>query len=216
MPVPFPTSTLYRWATNTLNRVAPTAAEKTSGFRGGDPVPALQTNDLIGSISDWIRWIALGYDTADTVVHWALALAPFRAGTDTSVTLDNILVDVERTGGSGAGSALAIAGPFNFGGQLTSVTADVGDSIVGTDNGLKVQIFNKDSLQATYEKDDIDAGDSATTVALALDTVIAPPTFPESGGIVDVSGPYYLIVTASAGSSVNDTLRFTTITLTFG
>jgi hypothetical protein len=211
MPIPVPTSTVYRWATNLLNRSAPTDPEKVTGFRGGDPVPPLTVNDILGMLSDWVAYLGNAFANVQVIDHPAFSLAPWRAGTGAAVTLDATYVEVLNTG-AGVNNALAISGPMPFGGQLQSVTADISSGVVGSDNELSFSITNAAGQFAVYEKSDIDVADSGTTVTLALQP---SATLPESGGVVDVDGPYYLVVTAGAGSTLNDLIRFTGFTLNF-
>lgn len=211
MPFPFPTSTLYRWATDAVNRrSAPTDPEKVSGFRAGDPVPPLQINDILGSISDWAAYLGNAFGSAQTIAFRSSALSPWSAAAGVTVEISALNVRVENAGShSVAGAA---GGPYPFGGVVTSVTVDIESTVVGTDNEIIVFV-NVPGGTARWDKSDIDSGDAGSTITLPLNAGLT--SLPNDGTNVDLEGPFLLDVRLEPGTSSGDEFEIGNITFNF-
>lgn len=226
MPITFPTSTLYRWATNALNRSAPTDPEKVTGFRGGDPVPPLQVNDIVGTISDWVDWVgraAFRDSNALSIIPSALGTWYIgdRVGPDTGsglqfTTIGEANIERASTGGTTAeGQLWASSMPLPFGGVLEPPIATVqnlsGGSVVGT-NSITVQAISQNGGSPALAVWD---GSVTTSGDLTLTLNGGSTTLPNDGTNVDLSGPFLLRVTLGAGANAGDGFRLGALALNF-
>lgn len=209
MPFPFPTSTLYRWTTNLLNRSAPTDPEKVSGFRAGDPVPPLTMNDILGSISDWVQYLGNAFESAQVISFRPSFLAPWSSSS--GVTVDVGLFDVRVENAGAHSPAGAGGGPYPFGGTVTSVEVEIGSTVVGTDNECIVFV-TVGALTARWDKTIVPA-DAGTTVSLPLNAGLT--SLPNDGTNVDLHGPFTLDVRLEPGTSSGDEFEAGNIVFNF-
>lgn len=200
-----PTSTIYRWCTNTANRVAASASARISGFVAGDPVPSGVHNSLMGFLSDWVEWLGLR--------PTSLELPPnYLPWTDLGVS--GSVVDVARdiagpvtltfaSGDSGqAGFVLAIEG-----GLLTDVDVDVSAIDVSTGGAGQV------TVDVALLPADGSAGGGTYSGPITATGVTAIPVVGTAGATSTRDA--LLFVAVRPGTEVAHFVTIDSITLTF-
>lgn len=122
MARPSASSAPYVWCTTTANRGSgPIASSKASGFLGGDPVPPLDMNDILGRASDWIVSYSLSvvsHCTGNIVSLIAPAMAwvgdtTLASATYTPLTYVQIATLTGSTGGLQCHAVAAQGGAVN-------------------------------------------------------------------------------------------------------
>lgn len=135
-----PSSNPYRWATNTGNRSAPTAGERILGWIAGSPILPRQLNDIVGTISDWVKHYSdtvVPYVDTNIVYLWAPGLGWFPDKTTMNVTRSSTLVELENTLADAASALFQNAGVAQ-GGAINQVLVEVDASDGNTDYIVRI------------------------------------------------------------------------------
>lgn len=204
-----PTSTLYRWCTNTLNRVAPDAAAKLSGFRNGEPVPPLTFNDLFGVALDWINYIGNSAFSHGALVFLPTGLGNWVTGADLTFVGASGAINITSPTGGGATTAFAKFSPVIWGGQLSGVQTTVANLTPATTATITVVLTTPSGFVRFEDLNITTDGVKTLTLNAGLTTLPVDGTT----GDVTVDGPFRLSVTIACGSTEDDTVRFEDFTL---
>lgn len=203
----FPTSiSAYRWCTTLLNRVAPTAQEQIDGFRGGDPVPPGNLNDLFGVLSDIVAWLRYGPFAHSNPIYSAGMLHWLgTSGANLTWTIGgNGLLEVENDAG-GTAQAHGVTMVY-FGGDCKPPEVTIGAHSGG--NARVTVTMLTPSGTAQWE----DAAISGTgTITLTH----SGGTLPDDSGVVYLEGPFRFSVVVEAGGTASDSVRLDAISLDF-
>ncbi len=200
-----PTSTIYQWCTNLLNRSEPTDNDKANGFVSGRVVPPLTFNDLIGRMSDWVQFFSesmLQGLESNTLIIVPGVLNWFPVVSDPgNVSVASPLGGVTVTeDGSGNRSAYAGFGPVPVGGTISAVTLSV--------TGLNT---SAGTATASVLISDIDTN---TGVYTANVTTTGSLVLPLTSGTAPTKGPIFIQITLETGSGNLDDITVSDLSFT--
>ncbi len=203
----FPSSNPFRFATNQLNWVIPTAARKLSGYLGGDPVPDGEHDTLFGILTDWVTWLR---DVTVAPMEVPIALMHFEAVADTGTLTFTELRTIPFTGTDpingiikwtqGAAQFIKFRTTFAIkAGKVTQAKVIV-SSLVADDASLSLFIYSSlGALIGTFTNTSVSAG-----------------TMTLSGTAVEVDHDSYAIFEVMVGENIANTIAVSRLAITWG
>lgn len=168
-----PASTPYRFATDSGVRLEPIAGRKAAGWVPGEPVSALQANDLWGVASDWVVLLEAIAPADGTLAAQALELYD-TAGTPA--------LAATWTAGSVADSALLTVGAVGWEWRTTGMVGPL--AVAGADGG-RFGYDSTDLLNLVHGFGPATGG----YMPLMGSAPALPPFFLVSGGSVKIYNP---------------------------
>jgi hypothetical protein len=203
----FPTSNPFRFATNQLNWIIPTAARKLSGYLGGEPIPSGEHDILFGTLTDWVTWLR---DSTVAPMEVPVALLRFEAVPDTGTLSYTELRTIPFTGTDpingvvkwtqGADQFIKFRAAISLkAGKITS--ADIIVSSLSVDDAtLSLFVYSS----------------SGALIGTFTDTSVSAGTNTLAGTAVDVGHDSYGIFEVMVGETTGNTIAISRLGINWG